>query len=762
MALAILVAGGAGGAWLMLVGHLPWLHNDHAPVAAPPVAGVTVQPDHGGRRVRTDAYEAAIGEDGNLRSLRVGGVEFLRSGVRFGSQVGRGSYFFFDKDTNPGVVPLPTLDQPAPNVLKAAGDRFSVTYEFSPDAVTLKLNNATDHSVPFFLIFDPVVSLVISDKGEAARTPVRKDWPTTTWLAGSARLAITGGNVIWGPWEDGCQVWQATLETYGSRTVVLTAGTASGSELAPAVAAAAGVRAIRKPGYDAVVEADGCLTSLRVRGVELLRPGVDVSRGLYLHNGKEAVALPQIQEPAPDVVTAAGSQGALRYEFGADAVTVTAENRADKPLNMFIVFDPAVVAVRSGANEWSRTPLDAPADKLWYMTTWLAGPARLTITGGNRVWGPWSDAKLQVWEASLAPKEGRKVVLQAGAANESEAARVVALTGRPAGQAGVTLELPGEYQVFQRHTRLEGTIRLRGRVEAECDRVEARLIGKALDGPLPGAWEPLLLTPGTLRFDHALATKAGGWYRAEVRALQGDKVVAQTAVDHVGVGEVFVGAGQSNSTNCAPERIKPESGLVAAFDGYHWRPADDPQPGVHDHTGGGSYWPAFGDALAAKYGVPVGIASTGHSGTSVSAWRPGGELFRWLLTRMHQLGPHGFRAVLWHQGESDVGMAADAYAGRLTALIQGSQRAAGWDVPWFVARVSYHNPQNPSFPTTRDGQKKLWDAGVALEGPDTDALVGDNRDEGGRGVHFSPQGLRAHGQLWAEKVGAYLDRVLGP
>jgi hypothetical protein len=42
------------------------------------------------------------------------------------------------------------------------------------------------------------------------------------------------------------------------------------------------------------------------------------------------------------------------------------------------------------------------------------------------------------------------------------------------------------------------------------------------------------------------------------------------------------------------------------------RIADDPQPGVQDTSSRGSFIPAFGDALYAKYHVPVGIADVGH------------------------------------------------------------------------------------------------------------------------------------------------------
>jgi hypothetical protein len=29
----------------------------------------------------------------------------------------------------------------------------------------------------------------------------------------------------------------------------------------------------------------------------------------------------------------------------------------------------------------------------------------------------------------------------------------------------------------------------------------------------------------------------------------------------------------------------------------------------------------------------------------------------------------------------------------------------------------------------------------------------------GKGIHFSAKGLRAHGRLWADKVGVWLDKV---
>jgi hypothetical protein len=196
--------------------------------------------------------------------------------------------------------------------------------------------------------------------------------------------------------------------------------------------------------------------------------------------------------------------------------------------------------------------------------------------------------------------------------------------------------------------------------------------------------------------------------------------------------------------------------MVSTFSGGDWRIANDPQPGVRDSIDGGSFWPAFGDAMYRKYQVPIGVAVTGHGGAPVTNWSPGTPAFIWTMTRILELGPGGFRALLWHQGESNTGQDANYYFEKLSATIKASHAAAGWDFPWFVAQASYHNPTEASFPGVREGQKRLWDTGLALEGPDTDTLTGDYR----AGIHFNAKGLKKHGEMWAEKVGVYLDKVL--
>lgn len=359
----------------------------------------------------------------------------------------------------------------------------------------------------------------------------------------------------------------------------------------------------------------------------------------------------------------------------------------------------------------------------------------------------------------------------------------------PVHAATLTLAEPLDYQVIQRASPAAGTIRIRGTL-ADLDSGRAALDVRVVAAGTTGAWRRVDAKFTKDGFEGAMEVPAGGWYRMDVRVRVDGAVAAATTVEHVGVGEVFVVAGQSNSANHGEEKQSPKSGRVAAFDGRAWRIADDPQPGASGR--GGSFMPPLGDDIVRRFDVPVGFIACGIGATSVREWLPKGTTFpqpptllgrvekradgQWssrgdafamFVARMKQAGPHGFRAVLWHQGESDANQKDPArtlpgqlYRGYLEKLIRESRREIGWDAPWFVALVSYHVPGDEASPDIRAAQASLWQDGIALEGPDSDALKGTLRERGGQGVHFSGEGLREHAARWSERVIPWVDRQL--
>jgi Carbohydrate esterase, sialic acid-specific acetylesterase len=361
------------------------------------------------------------------------------------------------------------------------------------------------------------------------------------------------------------------------------------------------------------------------------------------------------------------------------------------------------------------------------------------------------------------------------------------LLGAVSSSRAATLSLgsPLDYQIVQRESKDLGHVTIVGHFAGgKSAVVQARIGGGAAH------WQTLPAKFTGESFEAVIEAPAGGWHRLEVRALDGDETLADAAVAHVGVGELFVVAGQSNSANHGEEKQIAKVGRVATFDGQRWQLAKDPQPGATGN--GGSFMPPFGDAMAKRFDVPIGFIACGVGATSVREWLPPGakianpptrtgrvqqlpdghweskgELYKKLVARMKQLGPHGFRAVLWHQGESDANqqdathtLLGELYRAHLEQLIRESRREIGWHAPWFVAQASYHKPGDEASPDIRAAQAAVWNDGLALEGPDTDALKGALREHAGQGVHFSGPGLQKHAESWFDKVAPWLDRQL--
>ena len=131
--------------------------------------------------------------------------------------------------------------------------------------------------------------------------------------------------------------------------------------------------------------------------------------------------------------------------------------------------------------------------------------------------------------------------------------------------ADLTLTSPRDFQVVQRATPTRGMLKIAGQLAEPVpgDAVmEARLVGAASDA----GWQRLNATFADRTISGVFEATAGGWWRLEVRVSHGGKAVASGAVEHVGVGEVFVIAGQSNSANHGQEKQKPKKmGQVATM-----------------------------------------------------------------------------------------------------------------------------------------------------------------------------------------------------
>jgi hypothetical protein len=331
-----------------------------------------------------------------------------------------------------------------------------------------------------------------------------------------------------------------------------------------------------------------------------------------------------------------------------------------------------------------------------------------------------------------------------------------------AADAQVVLHGPTSRAVFQRDSTNRANLPIRGTYVGNPTAIEARAIRHG-GNPLTD-WQTVISSPTGGSFNGALDLPAGGWYDIEVRALNGSTPIALASVERVGVGDVFITAGQSNAANhgkpaqLADDRVSALANLSTGA----WLHGNDPQPLASGSDG--SPWPAMGNALVAQHNVPVGFISLGNGGTAVANWLPGDTLYGRLRTALQLIGPHGARAVLWHQRESDglEGTSAANYASRLTTIIAQSRTDAGWNVPWGVAIASYHSASTPAQQAqVVTGQQLVIDGDpLVFQGAETDSFhnlgyLWDN-------VHFNALGLQAHGGQWANAVNRYFSPVPEP
>jgi hypothetical protein len=339
---------------------------------------------------------------------------------------------------------------------------------------------------------------------------------------------------------------------------------------------------------------------------------------------------------------------------------------------------------------------------------------------------------------------------------------VAAVSGYPVGtpqEPPVSITMPTERFLVQRTAANTGTIPITGTYTATPDRIEARAVVMAgANSGTTTAWQTIKTNPTGGTFSGNLTNvSAGGWYQIEVRSVTGVTPSASATRNKVGVGDIYLTAGQSNSANHGAPAYTPADDRVCArtaVTGSSWQHGYDPMP-IATGTGG-SPWSRLGDLLAAADNLPVGFLCVGVGATQVSQWQPGTANYDTLLKPALQSLGTGFRAVLWHQGESDsiANVTAANHAALLASMIARSRQDAGWTVPWYVAEVSFH-------PATYLSQEEPVTAGQRLAAyADPNVFLGASTDwfhledaSGGKladTVHFNAAGLSDHATQWRD------------
>jgi sialate O-acetylesterase len=394
-----------------------------------------------------------------------------------------------------------------------------------------------------------------------------------------------------------------------------------------------GGRVIKTDTYEALVESDGAMTSLKIAGQEFLKSSVKLPRGLYLYQ-KEALNLSPISQTR-DLINGKSNKASISYSFYDESIVINATNTSDQVMILYVVFDAGLQAVNTSEGKLLRPFANYSRQAT---ASFFRGKSRLKIEGGDNIAGPWG-GQYQLWSANLGAGQTRTVTLSLGAATNEELTQIASLppnpTTTPNGQntsanATVASAVPvtpsrvalsplfSDYMVLQRDVPAN----IWGEAISN-ETVQLTLNGKTVitKANEKGEWLAKLPTQ-----------KAGGPFTITVK---GQNTIT---LNDVYFGDVWLMSGQSNMewnnrSILAPEVLAAESATASdphlrfftvaknaqisptrQIKGSWQISSSETMPGFSAT----SYF--FGRELRSKLGIPIGLINSTWGGTPSEAF----------------------------------------------------------------------------------------------------------------------------------------------
>ncbi len=371
--------------------------------------------------------------------------------------------------------------------------------------------------------------------------------------------------------------------------------------------------------------------------------------------------------------------------------------------------------------------------------------------------------------------------------------------------AQINITYPTSRAVFQRNNSNQSPIYIAGNYTTFADKIEARAVARPMS-PSQGTttnWAIIQINPSNGYYFGTLNV-SGGWYDLEVRQWNGTTLISTASLQRIGIGEVFLIAGQSNATGDGELKKQGNYGPMANDDrvsvvnytinyptnygGVVLPRAEfsrlDSTFNISPFGVSAWCWGALGDTLTKRLNVPVAFFNAGWSGTGSNAWResandstatplnifffPRGMPYGNLRAALHfYIAQFGVRAVLWHQGETDnvQEVSRNTYGNNLKTIITRSREHSGKsNLAWVVSKASrfkgFQIPNSRTWQPVIDAQNDVIGInGTAqpnyttqvFEGPITDGLVGPTIRTSDS-IHFVGNGHRILAGVWNQKL----------
>lgn len=266
---------------------------------------------------------------------------------------------------------------------------------------------------------------------------------------------------------------------------------------------------------------------------------------------------------------------------------------------------------------------------------------------------------------------------------------------------------PSPWQVLQREADGKATVALEGIWKGEgMDGVEVRVTSEHSNTGVDGCnWQRAENLDGNA-WRITLRIPTGGLYRIETRLYRENDLWRGNGAKiwHVAVGDLWVIAGQSNSSGCGGHGMvvdPPALGVSLYATNDEWRLATHP---IFDNTDchyprsmdcgwvDVSPWLTFGKEILNDAHVPVGLIPAGLGGSPLRDWDPGNPDGAFLFDNMvNMIDAAGGRiaGMVWYQGCSDCGEDwGKTYLARFSNFVKELRARYGENLPVITAQLN--------------------------------------------------------------------------
>lgn len=228
-----------------------------------------------------------------------------------------------------------------------------------------------------------------------------------------------------------------------------------------------------------------------------------------------------------------------------------------------------------------------------------------------------------------------------------------------------TIDLNGKYKLIHLSQELPLVFT---HVEAKKATIKARIAYES-SGESIKAWQKCRIVDDENWETTFEDVPAGGLYRIETymdyEGWDGLSVTRGDIVHNIGVGDIFVIAGQSNAAGRAKTPVEdvPELGVHLLRNSGEWdlatHPLNETTNAIHrghfeNHNPGHSPFLHFAKILKRELGYPIGLVNCAYGGAPLRWWNPdeNGSLYKNMLDMLsdYDIIP---KAMLWYQGEAE-------------------------------------------------------------------------------------------------------------